>query len=53
MSTSGPCGRLKSVPGEAQIGGLAYVLPWLSPSSSSEKYKEGRTDAARQAGGVK
>lgn len=53
MSTSGPCGRQRSVPGEAQIGGLAYVLLWLSLSSSSEKYKEGWMDAVRQARGGK
>lgn len=53
MSTLGPCGRQRSVPGEAQIGGLAYVLPWLRLSSFSEKYKEGWMDAVRQAGGSK
>lgn len=39
MSTSGPCGWLRSAPEEAQICGFTRLLPWLS-HSSPEKHKE-------------
>lgn len=52
MSTSGPCGRLRSAPEEAQICGFTRLLLWLS-HSSSEKHKEVRMDAVGLAGGSK